>query len=596
MPLLAPLAPLATCSLLRQTDKLCPMEQAVQMPTEHAKLEDLIDTSAAPEDLLHLVDVYSVNTNQAARMVIRLSWIVAEQQLDPGKVVEDARFQQLLQVIHKQVSQVWSRALVNVLKSLYLLGLEQSKLELLSVEQEVRWRIRRLPFQHLVSLADHIVSHAQQGKQSELLGDLLKHLELRWAEIEDTRTVVTLMSKVGPFSPALMERLEDKSLELAEQFTTEDTRRVAMALAFQNRRSIPLLRAISYHLVQKQFSLSPSALLDLTFAFGKLNFHQTQVFQKVASELLPHLPALTPSDVVRCAKSFSYLKWLSVPLFEAFAQYAVDNAERFTPDQLSNIILSFARLNFQPSNTEAFYSTVHRWLDRPLGNLNPHLLVDLVWSWCVLRQAKAAHLRKALAPEFCADFLANHSSQGKSYQLKLLHINATARLECADYGGPFLPPDVLDIKKLLGSRKVTPLQSGLREALRGIAGDEARVRFEVDTSCGWCLDAEMVLNSDNQPLPVADFAAPPLAQAGRSRPRLSQTRRLAFLAWEFPNFSNRSKELLGRFALAQRHIRALGFLIIEVPYYEWMDLKSERQKAAYLRDKMNKAVAAEMAR
>lgn len=100
------------------------------------------------------------------------------------------------------------------------------------------------------------------------------------------------------------------------------------------------------------------------------------------------------------------------------------------------------------------------------------------------------------------------------------------------------------------------------------------------------------MNAENKPLPIKDFAAPHLLHAEGTKPLPPGARRLglgakiqlgaelppspcpidipfslcrvAFLRWEFPNFSNRGKELLGRYAMARRHVQAAGFLLVDV--------------------------------
>ena len=101
---------------------------------------------------------------------------------------------------------------MKLLRSLYTLGLPATSKDLRSVEQEVRWRMRRLKYKHLAFLAESSATYMQEQGSRELLAELLVHLERRWAEIEDGRTVVAMMMKTGHFSESLMNRLEDKVL------------------------------------------------------------------------------------------------------------------------------------------------------------------------------------------------------------------------------------------------------------------------------------------------------------------------------------------------------------------------------------------------
>ncbi|EGW08647.1 FAST kinase domain-containing protein 4 isoform X1 [Cricetulus griseus] len=572
-------------------------EQVFTPYPEHQEVDHLIEKATRPEELLELLGGgYSLHRNHPALILIRLSYLLSEKPKEKALLVEDARFLQLVSRIDSQVSSIWHGTLVKLLRSMYTLVLPQMSKELRSVEQEVRWRLRRLKYKHLVFLVESCTSYMQEQHSQELLAELLMHLERRWTEINDSRTVVTMMMKAGHLSESLMNRLEDKCLELVEQFGPDELRKVLVTLAAQSRRSVPLLRAISYHLVQKPFPLTKGVLLDLAYAYGKLNFHQTQVSQRLAADLLPFVPSMTLGEVARCTKSFAFLKWLNLSLFEAFTQHLLSRVQDVSLTHLCSILLAFARLNFHPEQEDEFFKLVHEKLDSMLGSLEPTLQVDLVWALCVLQQVREAELQTVLHPGLHTQFLGSKSPKDQSTFQKLVHINTTALLEHPEYKGPFLPASAVALCPSSSSKQMTPLQKELQETLKELLGSTDQGRLDVVTQYGWVLDAEVLLDTDGHFLPLRDFVAPHLAQPVGNRPLPPGAKRIAFLRWEFPNFNSRSKDLLGRFVLARRHVLAAGFLVVDVPYYEWLDLKSGWQKGAYLKDKMRKAVAEELAK
>ncbi|XP_051262606.1 FAST kinase domain-containing protein 4 [Dicentrarchus labrax] len=583
--------PWATVRLMCEGRAVLPKDPIINVPVR-TKLDDIVDKAAVPEDILLAWEEHRGNGNQAARAMIKLviDFKIVKQH---PQLMTDSRLLHMTSTISKQMNTVWSSNLVPLLRAFW--SLDVPKKQLSSVQAEVLWRIRRLHYKQLSYIVNLGAGKSRQ-QDVELVNAALKQLELRWTEIADARTLSALISKGKRISPALMDRLEDKALEIAESFTAEEIRKICVSLAAQNRRSVTLFRALSYHLLQKlSTEFTTPLMVDIAFSYGKLNFQHSQLFQRIASELLPRVPELNATNATRLAKSFGFLKWLHIPLFEAFAEHYTANRQVYKTVHLCNLLMTFARLNFQPSRGEHFYSMAHSMLKDSLSGLEPFVYTDVVWSLCVLQQAKPHYLTQVLQQDVVSKLLAGSPSQAENYRLKLLHIAATLKLEHLDSSDSKCSLSALPV--LASSSVLSPLQSSLIEALQDFVGERREaLRTRVDTVYGWTIDGEMAVDCDYKPIDISTLKAPHLPSGGGDKALPLGARRLAFLAWEFPNFGSKTKDLLGRFTMMKRHLQLAGFITVEVPYFEWFELKTNWQKLAYLKDNIGKAVAEDMAK
>lgn len=589
--------PWATERLMCEQKTISNQHTFINIP-KRTQLDDCVNDATVPEDILVAWAEHRGNANQAAYALVKWSQLVLKTKgkfnEQPPEVLTDSRLMDMMNIIARESCSIWNKNLVYLALTLWIMDVPSSHAVIGPVQNEVLWRVRRFTTKQLGYLI-----HSGAGRKREqdlaIVNAALKQLELRWTEITDAKTVSALIAKGKYISPTLMEKLEDKALELSEDFTAEDIRSVCVSLAALGRRSVSLLRGLSYYILQKSPSeFTTPLILDMAYAYGKLGFHQSNVFQRLAKELLPRVPELNSVDVTRCAKSLGFLKWLHIPLFEAFAENYIANSQNYSTSQLCNLLMTFARLNFQPSKGQEFYSKVHSVLEDSLSGLEPFLQTDVVWSLCVLQQAKPRYLTPLTQETHITKLSEGSAVRVENYQLKLRHIAATLQLEHQGSSGT---SSLSSLPVRVSQSALTPLQSSLTEALRKLVGETTEaLHIGVDTVYGWTIDAELAVDGDNKPIRISELKAPHLLGGGGKQALPVGARRLAVLAWEYPNFGSKSKDLLGRFVMMKRHLQLAGLITVEVPYYEWFGLKSERQKVAYLKDKIGKAVAADMAK
>ncbi|XP_006811969.1 FAST kinase domain-containing protein 4-like [Saccoglossus kowalevskii] len=561
-----------------------------------------VNEASSAEDLLDVVSKHQLDGNVSAFAVSQLNRYCNNKEMSREDVRNDPRFEQLCQVIEQKVIYLSPSSLVASLRNLTYLGVKSGEHLIQSLELEIRFRLRKLSFQQLTSLAVFYVNFCKNESQQGLMDEINKMLELRWTEIDSAWTLLQLMERVAHSSPLLMEKLEDKALQMAESMESEDMSRVALALSKSNRRTLPLLRALAYHVLHRHKELGLQTMWNFTYAFAKLNFYHSQLMEKIQGELLQKVPDSTPYMIATFAWAFSYNKYLDKPLFDAMSQYIVSNISHFKQLRICSIIISYARLNYQPSGD--FFEKL--LTDFDFSALSSDKLVDVVWSLVILQQASAEFISHVLASQHLEKLPDGTSYQIQMTRQKLLHINTAAKLEQPDYTGPFLPDDFMKPADSLinpgrENESLSPSLNAVMQSLAKAIGGDKYIRTNVFTPYGYTIDAEFLVDSKLTPLPINDYKTFYLPEDDTKQEVPEDAYRIAVINWEYNKYCQNSKQLLGRYTMTKRHlivtttgkVTNTGKLVMSpllVPYYEWNDLKSDWQKTAYIKEKLQKTV------
>jgi len=417
-----------------------------------------------------------------------------------------------------QVKDMQPLALLSCLKGLAELGVDDNHAAVKNLENSLVWLSRGCPIKELTMMLSFSISRKKTDSQKVLFSEVCKALERRWVEIKGASALVVqapsdnfwvLLSKAhfntgsgkdthkplllteitdgkifcgllrysDQFSPQFLAKLEDRLAELAEDFPPSDLTAILKALAVSKRRNVPLLKAITFYLTKHRGLLDVKQLADALYSLNRLSFKDPVALEKICSELEMKVSNTGEEGgaVLRSVlTSLGQLRYLSTGLTDAICSW-YQAREKVEERDMVTLLVTLSNLNYKsPKHTEMLQKFAMSLEPGQFRHLNRYEIVwlDVVWAMVALDLANHSHLDSVLNSSFHNLLLYSGENKNLGASIKLLNINAAAKLLHSDYKGPVLnveeDPLLRDLKISPGLAKVQ-LRQKVLEAFASIA-------------------------------------------------------------------------------------------------------------------------------
>ena len=305
--------------------------------------------------------------------------------------------------------------------------------------------------------------------------------------------------------------------ELAEDFPPSDLTAILKALAVSKRRNVPLLKAITFYLTKHRGLLDVKQLADALYSLNRLSFKDPVALEKICSELEMKVSNTGEEGgaVLRSVlTSLGQLRYLSTGLTDAICSW-YQAREKVEERDMVTLLVTLSNLNYKsPKHTEMLQKFAMSLEPGQFRHLNRYEMVwlDVVWAMVALDLANHSHLDSVLNSSFHNLLLYSGENKNLGASIKLLNINAAAKLLHSDYKGPVLnveeDPLLRDLKISPGLAKVQ-LRQKVLEAFASIAPPPRFLNLDVNSLLGCQIDGELVCDTKGSPLPVVELATLP---------------------------------------------------------------------------------------
>ncbi|XP_034069278.1 FAST kinase domain-containing protein 1, mitochondrial [Gymnodraco acuticeps] len=286
------------------------------------------------------------------------------------------------------------------------------------------------------------------------------------------------------------------------------------------------------------------------------------------------------------------------PLLDRIATVAIKDIDKIHHWGIYAIILPFSVLNYD--SADELYDASIQCVTAHISSFEPHMLVLLGYTLALADYFPEELVREIFSIEFLGKLDAKLETLSDTLtmrtRLRLMELNRAVCLECPEYQVPWFHENYCQQFQKKGTVTASPMQQQIYNMLGEVLGGINCVRVAVVTPYFYTVDFECVLDKRLQPLPYSGPSTLQISDRGKVHWGTSSedttrdvlppgAQRVAVNFLDSNSFCKNSHHLRGNALMTKRHLEIMGYLVVQVPHFEWnsMELSTPNAWKEYLK-------------
>lgn len=600
--------------------------------------ECLMETSTEEANSILQRVAVGLTPSEVSEFLEKLSYLPKEKRMS---VKSNAKFNMLCNCSVSNLRLYTNSEIIRILGAFVRFEISTSHPMLKKYEQEFCLRVWNFSTNELLVVADSF--RYMSFSVPKFLDIMYSCMQLRCLDL-NLPQLMQLIYVVGEgrhMPQELLEKIEPMVLKYHTSFNLEEIGTVCLGVfKTGNGLSEHLMKRFGNIVVENIEEMSNYALVSVLKMFRFTRVLHMPFLRQVGKDASKRVPEMTSQGIMHYVLTFAAMHVLDEDLMDAVALAIPDRVSYCRSKDLAKFLWSFGVLKYEPPNSDLFYSVFINQIRKNLEKFEsfPEHFLTCLMGLAFCQQFPLDLINVALSKKFVMQ-----STKISKFELKkdLFTIAVSVEIECPQYTGNTISSEfrkeVTDMLVELSTRDIHTRKEVIEAGmlLREVLGGQQYVKEHMILPHTRSKDFEVHLDMNRKPVAInsvveeldrpfikdrhvkiSDELISRLINASSKssdaeNPSIvedlsmncpeekhedptchSEVIKLAIQVTNRNQYLYGSKQLLGLHALKRRQLRKLGYVVVEVPFWEWFPLviRTQSEKLAYLHHKVFSSV------